>query len=188
MHLAKRQAKIGNQIPSRGETHGDETVTALDIPLTDIMLDELELGEIMREPRAADALFNKGNGAAVPFFRHIKPIALDEKIEGASITITHSIGNESIRLVNVKLAKIKLEPCTGGMTAMDCTVQCTPDLNEDVAHLLGKLNAIVDVEIDGGEFGKQAELEIEPTAAPAADEIGGARRKRRARVEEEATA
>jgi hypothetical protein len=172
MHLNKRPAKVGNQISSRGEMHGDESVTALDIPLTDVMLDETELGEIMREPRAAAALFDDSNGMSRPFFAHIKPIALAEKIEGAAITITHGLKAESIHLANVKLAKIKLGPCAGGMTAMECTVQCTPDLTEKVAHLLGCINAVVDIEIDGGEFGLQAELPIEPKR----DEIGARRR------------
>jgi hypothetical protein len=164
MHLAKRPAKTGNQMPSRGEMHGEETVTALDVPLTDIMLDETELGEIMQQPLAASALFNDGDGTRAPFFQNIKPIALDSKIEGATVTITHGVGNESIRLVNVKLAKIKLAPCIGGMTAMSCTVQSTPDLNADVARLLGRMNSTVDVEILCDEFGKQEELPMERRA------------------------
>lgn len=176
MHLSKRQAKVGNQIPSRGEMHGEESVTALDIPITDVMLDESELGEILRQPRASVALFDDSSGQRMPFFAHIKPIALAEKIEGASVTLTHGVGQDSIRLVNVKLAKIKLEPCAGGMTAMDCTVQCTPDLTEKVAHLLGWINSVVDVEIDGGEFGLQTDL-LDPEPTEPADEVSARRRR-----------
>jgi hypothetical protein len=183
MHLSKRQAKIGNQIPSRGEMHGDETVTALDIPLTDLMLDETELGEIMCQPRASAALFNDGNGTREPFFQNIKPIALVDKIEGATVTITHGVENESIKLINVRLAKVKLEPCVGGLTAMSCTVQCTPDLNESVAKLLGRLNSTVDVEVEC-DYGKQAELPMERHAT--ADELS-AHRGRRQHIEEGAT-
>ena len=174
MYLSKRPAKVGNQIPSRGEMHGDDSVTALDIPLTDVMLNERELGEIMRQPLAFKALFDDSNGMRMPFFAHIKPIALDEKIEGASIVITHGVAADSIRLANVKLAKIKVQPCAGGMTAMDCTVQCTPELNEEVAHMLGWINSQVEVEIDGGEFGAQAELPMDP--GPEFDEVGARRR------------
>jgi hypothetical protein len=169
MHLNTRPAKVGNQIPSRSEMHGDESVTALDIPLTDIMLDEAELAELLRQPKAAAALFDDSGGMRKPFFAHIKPLALDEKIEGATVTLTHGVAQDTLRLTNVKLAKIKLQPCVGGMTAMDVTVQCTPELNDAVAHLLGWLNATVDVEIDGGEFGKQGELPIDAAPEPTDD-------------------
>lgn len=184
MYLSKRPAKTGNQMPSRGEMHGEETVTALDVPLTDIMLDEAELGEILRQPRASSALFDDSNGTREPFLQNIKPIALNDKIEGATVTITHGVGNESIRLVDVKLAKIKLEPCVGGMTAMSCTVQSTPDLNADVARLLGRMNSTVDVEIDCQDYGKQADL---PMQRPGGSDEVSARRSRRLRIDEGAT-
>lgn len=163
LSLTKRTAKVGNAIQSRSEMHGEDSVTAIDIPLADIMLAATELNAIMREPYAHNALFNHraaAGGLVEPLLKHVKPLALDEKIEGASITITHGVEAEVVRLAPVKLAKIKLDPKLGGLTAMSCTVQCTPDLGEDIAHLLERLNSTVDVEIDGGEFGAQAELPL----------------------------
>lgn len=161
MHLAKRPAKIGNAIQSRAELHGEDSVTAIDIALTDIMLSRDELNEIMREPAASAALFNGTEDKLLePLFKHIRPLQLAEKIEGASIVITHGVEAETIRLAPVKLAKIKPEPKIGGMTAMSCTVQATPDLDEDLAHLLGRLNSSVEAEIDGGQFGAQQELPL----------------------------
>lgn len=161
--ITKRTAKIGNAIQSRSEMHGEDSVTAIDIPLSMIMLTAVELNAIMREPYAHNALFNHrvaGGGLVEPMLKHIKPIALDEKIEGAKITITHGVDAEVIRLAPVKLAKIRLEPQLGGLTSMACTAQCTPDLDVNIAHLLERLNATVEIEIDGGEFGAQGELSL----------------------------
>lgn len=163
--LAKRTAKIGNAINTRAEMHGEDSVTALDIPLTDIMLDARELNAIMREPHAHNVLFDQsgvamGGRIVQPVFQHIKPLQLAEKIEGASIVITHGIDNQELRLVNINLAKVRLEPCVGGLTAMSCTVQCTPDLDAGIASLLERLNSTVEVEIDCGEFGKQQDLPL----------------------------
>lgn len=162
MNLGKRPAMIGNAIQSRAEMHGDEPVTAIDIPLTDIMLDPEELAWILREPLAHRALFNKVRGGIQePLLKHIKPVVLADKIEKATITITHGVSAEELCLTPVNLAKIKLEPRAGGLTAMSCTVQAVPDLDDSaIAHLLERLNSAVEVEIDGGGFGKQKELEL----------------------------
>jgi hypothetical protein len=161
MLLSQRSAKIGNAINTRAEMHGEESLTAVDIPLTDIMLDANELNALLREPYAHRALFDQRRGVLCePLFKHLKPLALADKIEGACISITHGVAAEVLTLAAVKLAKIKLEPRVGGLTAMSCTVQALPELNADMAHLLERLNAQVEVAIDGGEWGAQAELPL----------------------------
>jgi hypothetical protein len=159
--IQDRGARIGNQIGSRGEQHGDESVTAVDIPLDDIMLDERELNALLREPHAYRCLYNVERGGSVvePMFPHVKPIALKDKIEEARVVIDFGL-DDSITIVPAKIAKIKLEPRTGGLTAMSCTVQSTPELGEQLARLLGKINHDVVVSIDGGQFGAQKELPL----------------------------
>jgi hypothetical protein len=99
-------------------------------------------------------------------FKHIKALSLADKIEGATVTIIHGVEAVQLRLVAVKLAKIKLEPCIGGLTCMSCTVQCTPDLDEGIAALLSRLDTVVDIEIDCGDFGKQQDLPLADSAEP----------------------
>lgn len=163
--LGRRPAKIGTAIQSRRELHGETPVTALDIPLTDIMLDANELNAILREPHAHNVLFDEsgvGMGGRIqqPVFKYINALSLSDKIEGANVTIVHGVEAIELRLSAVKLAKIKLEPRVGGLTAMTCTVQCTPDLDDGIAGLLGKLDSVIDVEIDCGDFGKQQDLPL----------------------------
>lgn len=165
LNLAKRPAKIGVAINSRRELHGETPVTALDIPLTDIMLDASELNAILREPHAHNVLFNEsgvatGGRIREPVFKHISALSLADKIEGATVTIVHGVEAVELRLSPVKLSKVKLQPQVGGLTAMTCTVQCTPDLNAGIAALLERLDSVVDVEIDCGDFGKQQSLPL----------------------------
>jgi hypothetical protein len=166
-----RGATIGANINSRGEHHGDELVTAIDIPLEEIMLDERELCALLGEPLAWRALFNaeRGGGHVLPLFPKIKPIGLKEKIEEASVTINFGL-DDWIRVVPAKIAKIQLEPREGGLTAMSCSVQCTPELTEPLAHLLGKLKHDVSVTIDGGQFGAQEELPLNTAGEGEANE------------------
>jgi hypothetical protein len=168
MHITARSAKIGNQIQSRSEQHGEESVTAIDIPLTDIMLDERELNALLCEPYAHAALFDHRRVASIiaPMFPRLKALAMTERLEDATVVITHGLDRETLRLTPVRVTKIKLTPCVGGLTAMSCTVQSTPDLDVNVAHLLERLNSEVEIEIECGQFGAQAELPLvdEPEA------------------------
>jgi hypothetical protein len=43
LNLSLRPAKVGNQIRNNGEMHGEDSVTAMYIPLKDIMLTKEEL-------------------------------------------------------------------------------------------------------------------------------------------------
>lgn len=160
LNITERTARIGNQIQSRGENHGEDTVTAIDIPLTDVMLDEREFNALMGLPNAFNAFFDRSGGLLQPAFTRLKPLALSEKIEGARVVIKHGVAAEELRLGNAKIAKIKLEPVTGGFVSMSCTVQCVPTLDVNIAHLLDRLNSTVELSIDGGQFGAQQELAL----------------------------
>lgn len=100
--LSTRPAKIGNQIQSRGENHGEDSVTAIDIPLTNVMLDEREFNALMGEPNAFNAFFDRSRGLAEPAFTRLKPLALSEKIEGARVTIKHGLQAEELHLTNAR--------------------------------------------------------------------------------------
>lgn len=167
LNLDKRAAQIGNAIPCRSEMHGEDSVTALDIPLSGVMIGEHELNALMQDPYAYAVLFNARNGDKLPepSLKNIKPLSLTEKVEGANVTIIHGVTSETIKLTNVKIAKIKLEPKVGGLTELCFSVQCTPDLNDQVAKLLGRLNSTVEISIDGGQFGAQQELPLNTVGA-----------------------
>lgn len=152
--LSTRPAKIGNVIKvekaSASKQHQGEMLSALVIPLTDIMLDERELNALLANPTAHDALFSQSGSMIEPNFTKLKPLALDEKFSSAVVSITHGVSAEKIRLAPVRLSKIKLAPQVGGLTAMTCSVTCTPDLDAGTAHLLARLDSSIDVEIDFG--------------------------------------
>jgi len=159
--IQDRPATIGNKIDSRGEQHGDESVTAVDIPLNEIMLDEDEFNTLMQEPLAYRCLFNVERGGRIvePMLPNLKPFALKDKIEQATVTINFGL-DDWIKVVPAKIAKIKLEPRVGGLVAMSCTVQSTPELAAPMARLLAMINREVVVSIDGGQFGAQQDLPL----------------------------
>lgn len=169
LKLDRRKAKIGSSINTRTQIHGEDNVTALDIPLKGVALSPEELGFVMLNPRAHKLLYTKKKGrpdqpiwggilGALPFANKVK-----------GVTVTLYIGRKPLKLIDVSLTKLRLEPQEGGTTHWSFTVQCTPDLDESIEALLGRLNTDVDLMLECQGYGEQEELPLEEED-PDADE------------------
>lgn len=162
LSLSNRPCRIGSSINTRTEKHGDEDVTALDIPLNEIMIEDVELNILLQEPHASNVLFNAPPGKlAEPVFKSIKSLRLKDKIEGASVIITLN-GSTEVKLSDCKISKVTLDPQIGGLTCVSLQVQCTPKLDSLIARLLEKLNCEATVEILAEGFGEQKALPLDP--------------------------
>jgi len=157
MHLTltKRPAKLGSGINTRAEKHGDDDVPACDIPLAGIFLEREELNALLGDPSLHKALFTTmpGESTPQPVLRRFKPLQLADKFEGCTVTIIAGLSATSFMLDDVTIAKLKLEPQTGGLTAMSMQVQALAE-DLDVTALLGWLNHDVDVEVQFGTVAK----------------------------------
>jgi len=159
--IAQRGARLGSSINTRVEKHGDEDVTAFDIPLDEIMLDAGELAALLGEPHAHTLLFDTSNIPHEPIFRMLKDFRLKEKIDSADVTLFIGLERVPIKFTDVKLARISIEPMVGGLTRLAVQVQCTPNLESKVLGLLfEKLGAEIDVEISSEGHGAQAQLPL----------------------------
>jgi hypothetical protein len=155
MLISKRPCKIGTSINTRTEKHGDEDVPACDIPLVGIMLQAEELNALLGDQNAHKSLFAKAKGGAPqePLFRQLKPFVLRDRFEDGAVTLTLGLNGDEIEFDDVTLARVTLEPRTGGLTELSVQVQCSPPV-EDMARAIAFLNCDADAEI---EFGKRAE-------------------------------
>lgn len=155
MILNRRPGKIGGNISSRTEKHGDDNVPAFDMPLEAIMLTQSELNELMNEPLTAVAWFNdRKDGLAEPLFKNVKHFAIVDTYEASSVTIGVGLKEQLFTLEDVKLVKLKLTPCVGGLTELKLTVQAKID--ETNTSLFEYLSKDCNVEI---EFGSISESE-----------------------------
>lgn len=167
LSLKKSNVRIGGSINTRTEKHGDEDVAALDVPFSGLMLTKDELNTVLREENAYDALFDKkASSPDEPFLKHIKPLGLKDKIEGANVSLTHGLNAETALLSDVNLSKLKLDPKVGGLTELSGAIQCTPDLDDGTVELLlAMMNRDVDMTIDVEGFGaQQQDLPLAPSA------------------------
>jgi len=150
MHLKTRICHLGSSINTRTEKHGDEDVAAIDIPITDFALGATELNSITGEPHAHRALFDKSKSPVEPIFRGFKAFALKDKFEDCTAELLLGLGREPLRLTGCKVARVKLEPLTGGMTGMDFLIQLTPDL-AIMPTLMAHMGHEIELSIDVGK-------------------------------------
>jgi hypothetical protein len=164
LNIERRAAVIGRSLNGRVEQHGDEGVPAIDIALEDIVLSEAELNALLRDPQAADCLFQPPGGTstlAQPRFPQLAALRLREKIKGVNVTIWLQGSPVGIKLPASNLAKVELEPQEGGTTALSCQVQASEPADKSVARLFEQLGHTVSVEIVEG----QADVEDARAAA-----------------------
>jgi hypothetical protein len=163
--LNNRPCRIGPSINTRSEMHGDESVPAMAIPLSSIMLTPSELNALLDEPLAHGALFSdRADQLSEPLFKRLAPLKLKDKFEECTVAILVGLNRKLITLEHVKLAKLTLDPQVGGSTALSLAVQCTPKLDSRINHLLAFLNCEAEVEIVTGQraahAAKQPELAL----------------------------
>lgn len=173
--ISKRNAKLGTNLPFRTEFHGDNSVTAGDLAIKGVMIDDNELCALMHEPLAFRALFKSRPNSVLhdPLFPGIKPLKLIDTIDEASMTVFVGVEQTPIELGVTKLKGITLEPQPGGMTAMSFTAQCTPTLDKRIGELLDHLDAGVFVEISYAHKPQQQGLPLETEQTPSTVSLDG---------------
>ena len=159
--LTEREAVLGNSINTRTEKHGDEDVTALDIPLSGIAIDEQELNILLQDPHAFGALYDapgKRGTMTEPKLKVLAPLKLKDKIEGAEVSLWIGMAKEPVVIRDCKIAKVTLDLQTGGTTLLSVQVQCTPTIDKHITKLLEQLGHAVTVEIRVDGYGEQRDL------------------------------
>lgn len=164
LKLATREAMIGPSINTRTESHGDENVTALDIPLS-FLLDPVELCAVLRSVEAAHRLFLPDPKGVLdqPALPALRSLALIDKIETCHVVLVFDAlaGPVTLTLTDCTLAKVKLTPKFAGRTECHVTVQTTPDLEAPILELLGAMNRSCQVAIESETWNSQGNLALE---------------------------
>ncbi|MFO1465844.1 MAG: hypothetical protein U1F35_05295 [Steroidobacteraceae bacterium] len=159
--LKTRPCRIGPSINTRTERHGDEDVPALYIPIGAVLLNDEEINTLLREPLAHEALFNTGGAMPEPMLPMIKALKLKDKFEECRVALLLGLKREKIELQGVKVAKVSIEPLPGGLTAMEFTIQTTPDDLEFAPLLLAFLNREAEIDVDFGQVAKEDKTQAE---------------------------
>lgn len=152
LSLPKRPAVIGAAISTRTENHGDEKVPALTIPISNILLSREELGVILQDSEAWEALFTQTRSSqAEPRFLGIDPLNISDKFKDAKVTLTPDNTDEPLILKPATLSKMVIYLLTGGIAYMSCNVLGAPP-PEMVVDVLSMLNRKCTLSILNGKL------------------------------------
>lgn len=127
--ITKRGAQMG-RINNRLQKHGEEDVTAFDIPLDSIALDANELNAVLADPGAHHRMFHKpaDGGITQPSFDGLKPFELKDKFEDVGADLFLGMGEDVVTVSGASLSSVSLEPQPGGLTFLCGKLQFVPDL------------------------------------------------------------
>jgi len=163
LKLTRRTISLGGSINPRTQKHGNENVTALDVPLLKIALSPEELGEVMLNPKAHKLLFSKKKGRPdEPSFGKVASIIpFNHKVIGVSCRLY--LGRRVLAVTDATLnrCRIELQP---GVIWWHVQLQCVPDLDENhplMEALMSRLGEQIDAEIECEHYGAQPELPLE---------------------------
>lgn len=182
LELTKRHAKVAH-LNVREEKHGDDSVTAVDIKLSEIVLEKDDLNALLAEKHAHAALFNQAKAGALiePVFKRFAPFAFTEKFVDCAATLYLGLGAQAFELEDVKLASIKLECVSGGQTMLSLTLQHELDDSEILASLADQLGRECSVEITFGKLDeaekRQGKLALNPKAEETVATFGDEQRE-----------
>lgn len=178
LELSKKHATMG-VINNRLEKHGDESVTAFDIPL-EMLLDTDELEQLA--PRASKWLFNDNRGALEPAFPQFESVTLKDAIDAKGACIAIGAGDKpyEIEFEDVRLKGLTLTPLPGGHTQLSLKLQIRPE-SKHLAKLIDAQETDVKFTFSEADFvpknkRKQQELPLGDGQKPAAKSSAKAKR------------
>jgi hypothetical protein len=151
--MAKKHAKIlrldeklcrFGKISNNLERHGDDYETGFTIPVEELMLSKAELNAFMRDPLCWQSWYDtsKGNRAAEPMpWWGGESFSLAESFEADEGSVIVS-GDKALEFkssgdpkgddyrAGIVISKINLQPRTGGLTELSCSIYVRPGLGK----------------------------------------------------------
>lgn len=163
LNLPLRPAKIGNQITSNAQFHGDSSVTAFIIPFTGVMLTPNELCVLLDEPLAYQSLFlEKAGEVTQPLFKKkLRPMGVSGEFDGGTVRFVQLQTKEEITFTQCTLKSLKLKPASGGLTELSGSIHTVPTLDARAASFLTQVNHDVEMELSAKAAAEQQDLPLE---------------------------
>lgn len=164
LEISKIHAQLG-KIANNLEKHGDDDVSAFDVPVTGILLDKKSLNRFLDDSQASAALFNTTRtNDTEPVFKIFKPLVLKDTFEG--IRVDFNLGGKEFTLTDCKASKVSVELRNGGTAEISLQLRVRPENDKQILLFLGYQNREIDialadakVALKGGQ--KQGELALE---------------------------
>ena len=161
--LKKHHAEMGI-INNRIEKHGNDNVTAFDIPIV-LLLDPDQLEQLLGKGQH-DHMFEKQGRSFKPRIPDVESMLIRHDLDGANVVL--HLDKSDIEFEEARLKGLTLQPLAGGETQLHFKLQVRPE-NKHILRLLDTQNcelklSLADAKIAQKAKSKQEEL---PLGAPA---------------------
>lgn len=158
--LGSRPAKLGVNMATPTQKHGEERVPMKVLRLKNILLEREEIESFFADNHAWDRLYDASQKPARPFWDgKLGPLPAPGKWRESSARIVFGLKPLTVLFEGCTLSRVTLEPQVGGLTAMSLTLQC---LKSNIAGDLMALDDYLDTQVHATlAFGEPGDEENE---------------------------
>lgn len=174
LNLPETYARMG-KLSNNLEKHGEEDVTAFDIPFDGITLTSEQLCAFLEDPYADRWLFNTKANVRESNLARFKPLELDEIFDEATVVLT--IFDTSYTFSDCRVKDIVLLGQRGGDVLLSLNVRLRPENDDQIVTLIAQQNHEVKIDVQDAKIvlkGGRKQIEMPLSQAKADDEGGDA--------------
>lgn len=129
------------------------------LQLLSIQVEEAEFNAIFMSAYAWQLLHDTATGG--PSLPMLAAFELKEfTIEGAHVTLWHTLGKEKIDIANARLSKFAFSIAPGGSTLLSVTVEGEPPMDAKLVALLERIGVGIECEFRGEHPAAQKDLPL----------------------------
>jgi len=160
-----QQGKLSNNL----EMHGEEEVTAFDIPISGITLTGEEVNALLEDPYADRWIFNNSKDVRESNVSKFHPLQMIDAYEQATVVLTMSTG-AAHTFANCKITKVTLEPKRGGEVIVGFSLRLRPENEQQILDLIEHQHHSIKIDVQEGKIAlkggrKQQELPLNRAGA-----------------------
>lgn len=164
LNITETHATMG-KLSNNLEKHGEEDVTAFDIPIDGITLRAEQVNALVEDPYADRWLFNDAKDVKEPNLAKFEPLVMSDAFEGALVSLTMSTG-QLHTFADCKIKGVTLQPRRGGDTLVGFSLRLRPENEQQILDLIDHQNATIKIDVQEAKVAlkggrKQQELPLQ---------------------------
>lgn len=168
LKLDSREVKLGVNLATPTQKHGEERVPMKVLRLKNILLTREEVEVFFDDKLAWEMLYleRKGKPAQPYWGEKLGALPVPGKWRESAARITFGLKPHSCEFTDAQFSRVQMEPQVGGLTAMSLTLGCLKShIKGDLAGLDDYLGAMVNVSLEFGAPGEEDDADEEDVDA-----------------------
>jgi len=162
LNIRETYAQMG-KLSNNLENHGEEEVTAFDIPISGIALTGEEFNALLEDPYADRWLFTDKADLRESNVTRFKPLELIDTFDDALVQMT--INEQQFKFAGARIKGVTFEARRGGDVMLSFDVRVRPENDKEILALIGFQNREIKIDVQDAKIAvkggrKQQELPL----------------------------